>query len=92
MLRSPPCALLKVDEVDRDEKCETELQFDSASDELVQTDSSPLAKVEQDVHREREQSEATRAESPESLNVESTDDSVHATNDGPTCLGVRVAV
>jgi len=82
-------------EVDKEEQCErreAELQFDSASDDepspARKQPSSPqklqvakATEAPEDV--QREQSEATRAESPESLNVESVDDSVHATIEDP---------
>ena len=81
--------------MDKEEQCErreAELQFDSASDDepspARKQPSSPqklqvakATEAPEDV--QREQSEATRAESPESLNVESVDDSVHATIEDP---------
>lgn len=81
-----PSAGVSGEVAEKDERREVELQFDSApsDDEPSPTRNQPsspqklqVAEAQEDVHRE--QSEATRAESPESLNVESVDDSVPAT-------------
>ncbi|CAE7234042.1 unnamed protein product [Symbiodinium sp. CCMP2592] len=81
----------EVDKEERHERREAELQFDSASDDELSPARKPpgspqklhakAQEAPEDV--QREQSEATRAESPESLNVESVDDSVHATIEDP---------
>ena len=81
---------------DGDDRCEPELQFDSApsDDEPSPTrdQPSPLAKPsELDEGLPREQTEETRAESPESREAASREDSIQAgaaSGDGQASLGL----